>query len=75
MPDDDPILVALKDWRRSIARANNVPAYIVFTDKTLQAIAFERPDSEIGLSRISGLGPVKLARYGDDLLRLVAAAG
>ena len=75
VPDDDPVLVALKDWRRSVAKANNVPAYIVFNDRTLEAIAHERPATEVGLSRISGLGPVKLARYGDDLLRLVSAAG
>lgn len=72
--DDDPVLVALKDWRLSIARANGVPAYVVFHDSTLHAIAHSRPSSENGLAAVPGIGPVKIARYGDDLLRVVAAS-
>ncbi len=72
VPDDDPVLVALKEWRLSVARANDVPAYVVFHDATLQAIAADRPDSADGLAAVPGIGPVKLARYGDDLLRVVS---
>jgi DNA helicase-2/ATP-dependent DNA helicase PcrA len=43
----------------------------VFTDKTLEAIAEEKPGSPAELQRISGIGPAKIERYGDDLLALL----
>ncbi len=49
-----------------------VPAYVVFTDLTLQAIAEVKPADETGLLRISGIGQSKLTKYGDDVLALVA---
>jgi DNA helicase-2/ATP-dependent DNA helicase PcrA len=72
VPDDDPVLVALKSWRSSVAKANDVPADVVFHDSTLHAIAEHKPESEAQLQSLPGLGPVKVARYGDDLLRLVS---
>jgi DNA helicase-2/ATP-dependent DNA helicase PcrA len=68
---DDPLLVALKSWRTTTARAANVPAYVVFADVTLEAVAARRPSSRTDLLTLPGLGPVKAERYGDTLLRLV----
>jgi superfamily II DNA helicase RecQ len=72
--DDDPVLVALKSWRSSIAKANGVPAFVVFHDSTLHAIAHSRPDTANGLASLPGIGPVKIARYGEDLLRVVESS-
>jgi superfamily II DNA helicase RecQ len=49
-----------------------VPAYVVFHDSTLAAIAKTRPATRTQLGRLPGIGPVKLERYADDVLRLVA---
>ena len=72
--ESDPVFQALKKWRLSIARANDVPAFVIFNDKTLHAIASDRPTSQAGLLGISGIGPTKAAQYGEDVLALVAEA-
>jgi DNA helicase II / ATP-dependent DNA helicase PcrA len=51
-----------------------VPAYVVFTDLTLQAIAEAKPADTQALLRINGVGQAKLTKYGDEVLALVAAA-
>lgn len=63
----------MRAWRTERARADDVPAYIVFSDKTLRAIARSLPTSARELRRCDGIGPAKLERYGDDLLAIVAA--
>ncbi|OIQ87703.1 ATP-dependent DNA helicase RecQ [mine drainage metagenome] len=63
---------ALRGWRGDTARAHAVPAYVVFPDATLQAIAQARPRSLDALREISGVGDKKLERYGDALLALIA---
>jgi DNA helicase-2/ATP-dependent DNA helicase PcrA len=63
----------LRDWRAERARTDNVPAYVVFHDSVLQAIAAARPATIGELAQISGVGPAKLERYGDELLALLAA--
>lgn len=72
---EDPLLVSLKRWRREQADAEGRPAYVVFHDTTLSAIAALRPASEAELRAVPGVGPAKLERYGADLLAAVAAAG
>jgi ATP-dependent DNA helicase RecQ len=64
----------LRDWRAQVARAHGVPAYVVFHDSTLRAIAQARPASPEALRAIPGLGERKLANYGAELLAIVAAA-
>jgi DNA helicase-2/ATP-dependent DNA helicase PcrA len=64
----------LREWRAERAKADNVPAYVVFHDSVLQAIAAARPATIGELAQISGVGPAKLERYGEELLALVAAA-
>ena len=61
---------ALKAWRAEVASAHNLPAYVIFHDATLAAIATLRPDSLNGLSQISGMGQRKLSAYGEEVLRV-----
>jgi superfamily II DNA helicase RecQ len=73
--DGSPLYEALKAWRLERSRADGVPAYVVFHDATLQAIAERRPQSNVDLLDISGIGPTKMSRYGDDILAVVAGSG
>jgi DNA helicase II / ATP-dependent DNA helicase PcrA len=68
----DPLVIALKSWRSATSRAANVPAYVVFSDATLDAIASSKPKTRVALGRVPGIGPVKLDRYADALLRIVS---
>ena len=65
----------LKQWRAGVARAASVPAYVVFHDATLEAIASGRPTSARELLALPGLGPVKVNRYGEGVLAVVAGNG
>jgi superfamily II DNA helicase RecQ len=68
----DPALVeALRRWRREVSAREGVPAYVVFHDTTLEAIAAVRPSTERQLIGVPGIGPAKLERYGDEILALV----
>jgi superfamily II DNA helicase RecQ len=67
-----PLFERLKGWRRERAKADGVPAYVVFHDATLAAIAQQQPRSRASLACISGVGPAKLERYADEVLELVA---
>jgi len=68
---DEGILTALREWRRDEARTRAVPAYVVLHDKTLDAIAAEIPRSLSDLGEINGIGPAKIAAYGEAILRVV----
>ena len=71
--DADPqIFETLRVWRAGVAKTNNIPAYIVFSDATLQAIAEALPTNTAELLKINGIGQVKVERYGQDLLETVA---
>ncbi|NJC22975.1 DNA helicase-2/ATP-dependent DNA helicase PcrA [Arthrobacter pigmenti] len=59
---------ALRSWRLQAAREADVPAFVVFTDATLVAIAEARPDSLTKLAELAGVGPAKLERYGESVL-------
>ena len=65
---DGPVFVALRAWRLERARADAVPAYVVFDNKTLSAIAEAMPATPGELASIHGVGPAKLERYGDEVL-------
>jgi ATP-dependent DNA helicase RecQ len=69
-----PLLKALRDWRVATARDHGVPAYVVFHDATLEAIAVTRPQTLDDLRGISGIGAKKLERYGDALLSITTAS-
>lgn len=70
-PKDQALFNALRDWRTGAARAANVPAYVVFSDATLVEIARARPRSTAQLLQISGVGPVKVERFGQAIMGLV----
>ena len=63
----------LRRWRSETARSAGVPAYMVFHDATLAAIASARPASQAELLRVSGVGQSKLRKYGDEILELLWA--
>jgi ATP-dependent DNA helicase RecQ len=64
---------ALRAWRAEVARAHNLPAYVIFHDATLAAIAQQAPASLDDLQGISGIGARKLEAYGAEVLRVVGA--
>lgn len=64
---------ALKAWRAEVAREHNLPAYVIFHDATLAAIAALAPQSLRDLEGISGIGTKKLEAYGEEVLRVVGA--
>ena len=72
--EDAPLLSALKARRRALAEAAGVPAYVIFPDRTLIEIAERRPATLDDLARITGVGAVKLERYGADFLQVVTGA-
>jgi ATP-dependent DNA helicase RecQ len=67
-------LAALKAWRTEVAREHNLPAYVVFHDATLAAMAQQQPRTLDDLGGISGVGAKKLQAYGEQLLRLLAGS-
>ena len=68
---DDELLAELKDWRLRISKEMSVPAYVVFTDNTLIAIAETLPTDDAALVAIPGIGARKLEQYGPDVLAMV----
>jgi DNA helicase II / ATP-dependent DNA helicase PcrA len=68
---DEELFERLREWRRERAAQESVPAYVVFTDATLQAIAEVRPASERELLGINGIGASKRDKYADEVLGLV----
>jgi DNA helicase II / ATP-dependent DNA helicase PcrA len=69
---DDPLFARLRAWRLATAKELEVPAYVVFSDATLQAIASRRPSSRVQLADVPGVGAIKLDRYGSAVLELCA---
>jgi ATP-dependent DNA helicase RecQ len=63
---------ALRAWRANVAKEQGVPAYVVFHDATLRQIAAQAPSTLGELSGISGVGEAKLARYGQQIIDLLA---
>lgn len=72
--EDAPLLSALKVKRRAFAEAQRVPAYIIFTDKTLIEMAETRPTTLDAMARVSGVGARKLESYGKAFLEVITGA-
>jgi ATP-dependent DNA helicase RecQ len=68
---DGEIFEKLKRWRLATARKEGVPAFRVFSDRTLQELSVRRPSDRAALLHVPGVGPAKLAAYADELLRLL----
>ncbi|MGB2815785.1 MAG: RQC domain-containing protein, partial [Burkholderiaceae bacterium] len=71
---DSPLFERLRAWRAAVAKEHGVPAYVVFHDGTLRAIAAARPSGLDQLADISGVGEKKLERYGTELIGLIRSA-
>jgi DNA helicase-2/ATP-dependent DNA helicase PcrA len=71
---DEDLFERLRVWRAETAKAESVPAYVVFTDLTLQAIAEVRPRSVDALLGISGIGRTKQEKYGEAVVALLDEA-
>jgi DNA helicase II / ATP-dependent DNA helicase PcrA len=71
---DPTIFEALKSWRAATAKRSGVPAYVIFHDTTLAALAEAKPCDRTGLLAVPGLGPVKAERYGDAVLAVLSSA-
>lgn len=73
-PADGTLLDKLRTLRRAIAKEEQVPAYVVFADRTLAEMAARRPRTTTALAGIRGVGPTKLQRYGERFLAVVRDA-
>lgn len=69
---DEGLYERLREWRAGQSKEQGLPAYCVFTDKTLMAIAEAAPTEPGELSMISGVGGRKLDRYGAEVLAICA---
>ena len=71
---DEDLVGRLRSWRLERSQEDAVPAYVVLHDATLRELAALRPQTLAELAGVKGFGPVKLDRYGDDLLAVLARA-
>ncbi len=71
---DETTYAALRTWRLAVAKAQSVPAYVIFTDATLTAVAEARPTKLTELAQIAGVGATKLDRFGGAVLAILAGA-
>ena len=67
-----PVFTALKAWRAEVARSHDLPAYVIFNNNTLKALAQLRPSDADELVGVPGIGSKKLEAYGDQVLRVIA---
>ncbi|MBD3310575.1 AAA family ATPase [Candidatus Woesearchaeota archaeon] len=67
------LLARLKGWRKHLSEKTGLPAYCILHDKTLNYIAMEMPLTRADLERIHGLGPAKIMKYGDEILKIVCS--
>lgn len=73
--EDAPVLSALKSKRRALAEAANLPAYMIFPDRTLIEMAERRPSTLDEMARVNGVGAKKLERYGAEFLSVLTGEG
>lgn len=72
LPVDEALYEDLRSWRKRTADADSVPAFVVFTDATLLAIAEAKPSDEQELLQLPGVGRRKIGKYGEGLLEVLA---
>ena len=72
--EEGPLMAALREWRLTAARSDGVPAYVVAPDTLLLELVDQRPTTIPALRRIKGMGPSRLARYGQEMVEIVRAA-
>jgi DNA helicase II / ATP-dependent DNA helicase PcrA len=71
---DAMVTERLRTWRRERAKRDGVPAYVIFPDATLDELAARRPTDPSGLRSVPGLGPTRVARYGEEILAVLSAS-
>ncbi|MGA1828829.1 HRDC domain-containing protein, partial [Microbacterium sp.] len=71
---DRPVFESLREWRAGVAKEQGMPAYIVFGDATLRALAEQRPATLGDLDGITGIGAKKREAYGAAVLEVIAAS-
>jgi len=71
---DDPLLAALRAWRSDRARSEAVPAYTLFSDRTLRELVAQRPTTIQALMRVWGLGESRVRRFGTEIIEVVRSA-
>ncbi|WP_134764508.1 ATP-dependent DNA helicase UvrD2 [Nocardioides sp. 1609] len=72
VPYDEALFERLREWRKQRAAEEEIAAFMVFSNATLEAVAERRPTTPKALLAISGVGPEKLEKYGQELLELVS---
>jgi len=68
----EPVFERLRAWRTAVAKEQGMPPYVIFHDATLRLIAASPPSTLAGLALVNGVGETKLARYGQQILDLLA---
>ncbi len=71
-PEAEPVFERLRAWRTGVAKELGTPPYVIFHDSTLRQIAAAPPTTLAGLAAVNGVGETKLARYGQQILELLA---
>jgi ATP-dependent DNA helicase RecQ len=70
--ENEPLFAQLREWRLARAREDGVPPFVVFSDRTLRAVAAAKPAQADELAIVHGIGPTKLERYGAEILAEIA---
>ena len=65
------VIERLKEWRRELARKQGIPAYLILHDRTIIELAQQMPSTKEDLEGITGLGPMKIVKYGEEILKIV----
>ena len=71
-PEAEAVFERLRGWRTAVAKEQGMPPYVIFHDSTLREIAAAPPTTLAGLAMVNGVGETKLARYGQQILDLLA---
>ena len=74
-PEAEQVFEQLRAWRTGVAKELGMPPYVIFHDATLRQIAAAPPATLAGLALINGVGETKLARYGQQILDVLAEGG
>lgn len=72
MPNQDALFKKLRDLRLQIARVDNLPPYVIFSDKTLHDMCMKLPKNRESMLQVHGVGEVKFNKYGKDFLQVIA---
>jgi ATP-dependent DNA helicase RecQ len=73
-PEAEPLFERLRAWRTGVAKELGMPPYVIFHDATLREIAASPPATLAELALVNGVGETKLARYGQQIIDLLAEA-